>query len=261
VRAANYWLRTANAAGELLEIDFGSLNDEALNRASNHLIKHKTALEDHISRTVDGHVNQPPIVTLYDLTDQHFREEEEGPDKPSTAQEHILQQCSNAYPISLGAVLDNNGFLRHTKIVPGNVIETCTLETMLTSLNVPKGSIIAMDHGLSTEENRAWMRSKGYIYLVVSHNSNRTFRPHTETAAVSTTSDGELTVYLKQIEREDTDKDPLQRSPLTISRERTSDQGNGSHHTLPSTVRRGSPSVKRESLKTTDTKDTGKDTA
>jgi len=73
VRAVNYWLRTASAAGELLEIDFGSLNDEALNRASNHLIKHKTALEDHISRTVDGHVNQPPIVTLYDLQDHHFR--------------------------------------------------------------------------------------------------------------------------------------------------------------------------------------------
>ncbi len=73
--------RTGRATGELLGIDFGALSDRTLYRASDHLFKHKTALENHRIGAVETLFNRPPVVTLYDLTNTSFEGEASGQPK------------------------------------------------------------------------------------------------------------------------------------------------------------------------------------
>ncbi len=119
--------RTGSATGELLGIDFGALSDRTLYRASDHLFKHKTALEDHRIGTVETLFNRPPVVTLYDLTNTYF--EGEVPGQPKAKHGHSKERrtvsVSDAplltLPEGLGAVLDSSGFLRRTGIVQGDL--------------------------------------------------------------------------------------------------------------------------------------------
>jgi len=60
-RATHAWLRTSSATGERLGIDFGSLSDRALYRASDHLFKHKKALENHMFGAVETLFNRPAV--------------------------------------------------------------------------------------------------------------------------------------------------------------------------------------------------------
>ncbi len=205
-RATNAWLRTSSATGELLGIDFGALSDMALYRASDHLFKHKTALENHMFGAVETLFNLQPVVTLYDLTNTSF--EGEAASQPKAKHGHSKERRSDAPLLTLGAVLDSSGFLRRTEIFPGNVVEARTLETMLTALEVPRGGIVVMDRGIATEENLAWMRAQGYIYLVVARSPTRVFDPNAAMTTVSTASKGEVTVYRDRVDSQEADATP-----------------------------------------------------
>ncbi len=150
--------------------------------------------------------NLQPVVTLYDLTNTCFEGEASG--QPKARHGHSKERRSDAPLLTLGAVLDSSGFLRRTEIFPGNVVEARTLATMLTTLGVPKGGIIVMDRGIATEENLAWMRSEGYIYLVVSRSPARVFDPDAATTTVTTAGQEEIAVCLDRVEDQEEDATP-----------------------------------------------------
>ena len=150
--------------------------------------------------------NLQPVVTLYDLTNTYFEGEAAG--QPKAKHGHSKERRSDAPLLTLGAVLDSSGFLRRTGIFPGNVVAAHTLETMLTALAVPRGGIVVMDRGIATEDNRAWMRAQGYIYLVVARSPTRVFDPNAAMTTVSTASKGEVTVYRDRVDGQAADATP-----------------------------------------------------
>ncbi len=247
-RATNAWLRTSSATGERLGIDFGALSDMALYRASDHLFKHKTALEDHMFGTVETLFNLQPVVTLYDLTNTYF--EGEVPGQPKAKHGHSKERrtvsVSDAplltLPEGLGAVLDSSGFLRRTGIVQGDLPRHLSrpwrrgahagddahgLGGSWTCLDMPKGGIVVMDRmeigGIATEENRAGMRAQGSIDRVVSRSPTRVFDPDAAMTTVSTASKGEVTVYRDHVDSQEADATPYSEVLLrchSIARER-----------------------------------------
>jgi len=84
--------------------------------------------------------------------------------------------------------LDASGFVRRSRVLAGNAVECRTLEEMLKDLDTPSGALIVMDRGIATEANLAWLRKKGYRYLVVSRERTR---QAPEGAATVTTAGGE----------------------------------------------------------------------
>ncbi len=100
---------------------------------------------------------------------------------------------------------------------PGHGVEAHTLETMLTALEVPRGGIVVMDRGIATEENLAWMRAQGYIYLVVARSPTRVFDPDAAMTTVSTASKGEVTVYRDRVDGQEADATPYSAMALTLN--------------------------------------------
>ncbi len=168
-----YWLQNKSAIGELLEFDFQSMPLMQLYRASDQLLKNKALIEEQLFENVQSLFSFTPTITLYDLTNTYFEGRAET--NPKAQRGRSKEKRSDCPLITLGLILDGSGFIRHSEIFEGSVSEGGTLEVMLEKLGCPKGALIIMDAGISSQENIDWLVSKGYKYLVVSREKKRTF--------------------------------------------------------------------------------------
>ena len=66
------WLQTESGLGELIDVDFISLSHMSLYRASDLLMQHRAAIEDHVFSSIQTLFTLEETVTLYDLTNTYF---------------------------------------------------------------------------------------------------------------------------------------------------------------------------------------------
>ncbi|RMG59559.1 MAG: IS1634 family transposase, partial [Gammaproteobacteria bacterium] len=174
-RATHRWLDEHSGLGELLDVDYSAMGLSALYRASDRLLAHKGALEAALFERLSDLFGLSTTVTLYDLTNSYF--EGEMASNPKAQRGHSKEKRSDCPLVTLGLVLDGSGFVRRSEVFEGNVSEGQTLEEMLEGLGAPANALVIMDRGVATEANLAWLKEKGYRYLVVSRERTRHFDP------------------------------------------------------------------------------------
>ena len=167
------WLTKTSALGELIGFDYDSFSLMQLYRASDQLLKNQAAIEEHLFERVQDIFQFTPTVTLYDLTNTYFEGKAEG--NPKAKRGRSKEKRSDCPLITLGMALDESGFVRRSQVFDGNVSEGLTLAIMLEKLNTPKGALVVMDAGISSDENLNWLIANGYKYLVVSRERKRHF--------------------------------------------------------------------------------------
>ena len=167
------WLQTQSALGELIDVDYAGMSQMSLYRASDVLMRHRSAIEDHLFGTIQTLFGLEETVTLYDLTNTYF--EGDAAANPKAAHGRSKEKRSDCPLVTLGMVLDGSGFVRRSQTFAGNVSEGTTLEAMLAGLDAPAGAMVVMDAGLATEANLAWLAEHGYRYLVVRRGGARQF--------------------------------------------------------------------------------------
>jgi transposase len=197
-RATRRWLGQRSGLGELLDVDFEALAPNALYRASDALMKHRSAIEAALFTRVSDLFGLATTVTLYDLTNTYF--EGEATCNPKAQRGHSKEKRSDCPLVTLGLVLDGSGFVRRSELFDGNVVEGKTLGGMLQGLEAPAGALIVMDRGLASEDNLAWLREQGYRYLVVSRERDRQFDP---AAALAIESAGGEPIQLQVVRDDD----------------------------------------------------------
>jgi transposase len=168
-----HWLQTQSALGELLDVDYEGMSHMSLYRASDTLMCHRSAIEEHLFGTLQALFGLEETVTLYDLTNTYFEGAADA--NPKAAHGRSKEKRTDCPLVTLGLVLDGSGFVRRSKTFAGNVSEGSTLEVMLTGLNAPAGAMVIMDAGIATEANLAWLVEHGYRYLVVRRGGARQF--------------------------------------------------------------------------------------
>jgi len=172
-RATHYWLQNTSALGELMGFDFSLLSMDCLYKASDHLMKHKEAIEDHLCMTETRLFALEEKIILYDLTNTFF--EGSGKYNPKAKYGKSKERRNDCPLVTLGLVLDMHGFPKRSRIFEGNVSEPGTLETMIRGLSEGDTSqdslirpTIVMDAGIASEDNIKWLRKHHYRYIVVS---------------------------------------------------------------------------------------------
>lgn len=179
------WLQTQSALGELIDVDYTTMSHMSLYRASDALMRHRSALEEHLFGTIQMLFGLEESVTLYDLTNTYFEGAAEA--NPKARHGRSKEKRCDCPLVTLGLVLDGSGFVRRSKTFAGNVSEGTTLEVMLTRLDAPAGAMVIMDAGIATEANLVWLAEHGYRYLVVRRAGARQFD---ETQAVTINTAG-----------------------------------------------------------------------
>jgi hypothetical protein len=157
----------------LIDVDFKGLSHMGLYRASDVLMHHRTAIEEHLFSSVQTLFTLEETVTLYDLTNTYF--EGDAAANPKARYGRSKEKRTDCPLVTLGLVLDGSGFVRRSKTFAGNVSEGSTLATMLTGLGAPQGALVIMDAGIATEANLVWLVEQGYRYLVVRRGGARQF--------------------------------------------------------------------------------------
>jgi transposase len=194
-RATYQWLKAHSALGELIDTDFEAMPLMRLYRASDQLIKHRQAIEQHVFERVRSLFALEASVTLYDLTNTYFEGQCAGNSQAKRGRSQ--EQRSDCPLVTLGVVADSSGFIRRSRMFPGNAVESHTLSHMLEELNAPKNAMVIMDCGIATAANIAWLVEKGYRYLVVSRTATRQF--DMQSAIPIATAGGETIHIEKQL--------------------------------------------------------------
>jgi transposase len=167
-RATHVWLQNLTALDDLLGADFSGLSQDRVYKVSDMLLQHKAQIEAHLRMKECGLFQLEERVILYDLTNTFF----EGSGKyNSKAHFGVSKEKRTDCPlVTLGLVLDADGFPKKSDVFAGNVSEPRTLAGMIAALSsgeTPK-PLIVVDAGIATEKNLQWLNDHGYAYIVVS---------------------------------------------------------------------------------------------
>lgn len=167
-RATFAWMQHQSAIDELLDTDFSRLSLDSVYKVGDHLLKHRETLEEHLASTEKTLFSLNDAIVLYDLTNTYF----EGTAKeiPHAARGHSKERRTDCPLVTLGLVLNKEGFPICSKVLPGNVSEPSTLQEAIScpSYSTEHRPIIVLDAGIATEENLSYLRQSGYCYLVAS---------------------------------------------------------------------------------------------
>lgn len=167
------WLTERSGLGELLDVDYAGMPLIRLYRTSDLLVKNRQTIESLLYARIGELFSLETTVTLYDLTNTYFEGEAAG--NPKAKRGHSKEKRSDCPLVTLGLVLDGNGFVRRSRMFEGNVCESATLEEMIIGLQAPEGAMVIMDRGIATESNIAWLVDHHFRYLVVSRERYRQF--------------------------------------------------------------------------------------
>jgi transposase len=170
----HWWLRHKSAIDELLGTDFSLLPQDRVYRVSDKLLQCRDELEAYLSCAEKTLFNLRETIVLYDLTNTFF----EGTGKLNTKAKFgtSKEKRSDCPLVTLGLVLDGDGFPKRSRVFAGNVSEGKTLEKMLEGLEREPSVIkplIILDAGIATEDNLQWLRDNQYEYLGVSRRRKR----------------------------------------------------------------------------------------
>jgi len=180
-----HWLQERSGLGELLDFDYESMPLMQLYRASDCLIRNQSQIENALFSRIQDLFSLSVTVTLYDLTNTFFEGRATGNKKARHG--HSKEKRSDCPLVTLGLVLDGSGFVRHSKVFEGNIVEGTTLEVMLNDLEAPDNALVIMDRGIATEANITWLLEHNFRYLVVSREKTRVFEEEKAVAIESAT--------------------------------------------------------------------------
>lgn len=164
------YLTEQSALDELLETDFSNLSLKNFYQIADLLLKHKIKIEEALYQREKDLFNLEEIITLFDITNTYF--EGRCLSNPKAQYGRSKEKRSDCCLVALGMILDASGFPKKSEILPGNISEPKTLQSMLGVLSGNKNAIIVMDAGIATEENVEWLKMSGYRYIVVSRKRN-----------------------------------------------------------------------------------------
>ena len=142
-------------------------------RAGDTLFSHKDALESYLQKTEKTLFNLSETIILYDLTNTYFEGAQLA--NPKAQYGRSKEKRSDCKLLTLGLVIDQEGFAKTSKLFSGNVGEMTTLEEMIKKLSSSSTEdeaiqsnfkTVVLDAGIATEANLAWLKAKGLSYVV-----------------------------------------------------------------------------------------------
>jgi transposase len=171
-RELSRYAREQSALDELLETNFSHIGNNALYRTSDLLFANKDTVEKVLRKHSKENFSLKETIIFYDLTNTYF----EG--DPAYKRGRSKDKRHDRPLVTLGLALDEQGFVKASRIFDGNVSEPSTLINMVQAIHertkkefpplfATKPTVV-IDAGIATKDNLALLKEEGFSYLVVS---------------------------------------------------------------------------------------------
>lgn len=163
------WAENRSALFELC----GSPLRHSLNsyyRASDRLYELKENLEAYLTKTEKNIFSLKETYLFFDLTNTYFEGQYNGSTKAKYGRSK--EKRSDCKIITIGMVVDEQGFAKCSSLFPGNINDSKSLSEMIINLeektrSACKNKTIVMDAGVATDDNINFLKKKNYHYIVV----------------------------------------------------------------------------------------------
>jgi len=162
------WVATT-ALRELLGVRTEGWAEDRFYRISDKLLHGSEEIEQHLRDRERDLFNLDRTILLYDLTNSYF---EGSGAKNDLARRSVAskEKRSDCPLISVGIVLDAEGFIIRHKVFAGNVSDCKTLLDAVSELEgIAEGEtkpVVIVDGGMASQENLDALRERGYDYIV-----------------------------------------------------------------------------------------------
>lgn len=169
-RHLHTWAKHLSGLGEIIKADFEHLSLNSLYKVTDLLYEHKDEIEAHLRIKEKDLFGLDEAIILYDLTNTYF--EGQALSNPKAKFGRSKEKRSDAKLLTLGMVIDSQGFPKTSRIFPGNQSEPETLLDMVNTLyqqdptSNTKPTVI-IDAGIATEENLEKLKDQ-FHYIAVS---------------------------------------------------------------------------------------------
>jgi transposase len=210
-RATHKWLVERSALDELMGADLSGVSLDSAYKAADLLLNNKEAIEDHLRQAEGRLFGLDEKIILYDLTNTFI--EGTGKFNGKARYGRSKEKRSDCPLVTLGLVLDVQGFPKKSRIYEGNISEPKTLEQMIKDLSIEACGqdpllmpMVVLDAGIASENNIKWLRSKGYRYIVVSRKKKKAIPPGVTMEAVKRDNEGAVLVQAGLCNNPDTDE-------------------------------------------------------
>lgn len=176
-----HWAKENTALDELMDTDFSKLSKDILYKVSDKLHANKRGIENFLAEKERSIFNLKETIILYDLTNTYFEGRSQGIDSAKFGRSK--EKRSDCRLLTLGLIIDEDGYPKASRILPGNQSEPESLSKIinqLRELNCKKDVLllddepitVVMDAGIATEDNLKMLRgdesNKRIHYIAVS---------------------------------------------------------------------------------------------
>jgi transposase len=165
-----------SAFGPLIGVEPFKIGHNSLYQVSDILVKNRSLIEEFLAGRTKKMFSLKETIILYDLTNTHF--EGASLDCSKSKRGHSKQKRTDCPLVTLGLVLDNQGFVKCSEVFDGNVIESKTLPGMIDTLKkrhrhqtlgeLPPDFTVVLDAGIATKEVITYLREHGHKYIIKS---------------------------------------------------------------------------------------------
>ena len=163
--AEDWYRRTALA--DLLQLGEEEVNKDRLYRALDHLLMHKQILEAHLSKRCGELFAVQNEVLLYDVTSTYFEGQAEA--NPQAQRGHSRDHRPDCKQVCIALVVTFDGFPLGYEVFAGNVHDSQTLQTIVTTMEARHGvlgRVWITDRAMGSAANLAWLRQTGRRYII-----------------------------------------------------------------------------------------------
>ena len=166
--ATYHWLKNESGLDEVMQTNFQKLALRKVYEIGDLLLAKKKVLEDFLETKEKDLFNIQDRILLYDLTNTYFHGSAKG--HQGAHRGRSKERRSDCPLITLGIVLNQEGFVKSSRIFDGNVSEPKTLRKMIHGLKESHTTppILVMDAGFATEDNLELLRKENRPYITVS---------------------------------------------------------------------------------------------
>lgn len=169
-RHLHRWAQHLSGLDELIGTDFSRLSLNSLYKVTDLLFDHKDDIETHLRARENDLFALEETIILYDLTNTYL--EGQAHANPKARFGHSKEKRSDCRLLTLGLVIDGQGFPKTSQVFSGNRSEPETLLDMIHVLHQkdPTKSqkpTVVIDAGIATEANLQALKPH-YHYIAVS---------------------------------------------------------------------------------------------
>ncbi len=166
------WLAASSGLLELFGKNVHKLTRHDLYKVSRKLYDIKDELEAFFYTRMTDMFNIKNSIFIYDLTNTYFEGRKENSKKAKYGRNK--EKRYDCKQIVLAAVVNEQGFLKYSKIYEGNMSDPKTMLDLVKALDKSNKTdkkvkaIVVLDAGIATDENLTLLREDGYEYVCVS---------------------------------------------------------------------------------------------